>query len=105
MNTNNAIKNVNLHIHSIRKVKLINRKFGITNMDHKLLILFPAIQDQCCLLLYFWVAHIANNINHPILFTVKPVLSGHLNIDKTKVLMENGSLMEVKSLQSILQYF
>ena len=25
--------------------------------------------------------------------TVKPVLSGHLKIDKTQVLMENGSLM------------
>ena len=30
--------------------------------------------------------------------TVKPVLSGHLKIDKTKVLMENGSLMQVKSI-------
>ena len=29
--------------------------------------------------------------------TVKPVLSGHLKIDKTKVLMENGSLMKVES--------
>ena len=28
----------------------------------------------------------------------KPVLSGHLKIDKTKVLMENGSLMEVESI-------
>ena len=42
--------------------------------------------------------------------TVKPVLSGHLKIDKTKVLMENGSLMKVESiaecsLWSILQYF
>ena len=30
--------------------------------------------------------------------TVKPVLSGHLKIDKTKVLMENGSLMKVESI-------
>ena len=30
--------------------------------------------------------------------TVKPVLSGHFKIDKTKVLMENGSLMKVKSI-------
>ena len=30
--------------------------------------------------------------------TVKPVLRGHLKKDKTKVLMENGSLMEVKSI-------
>ena len=42
--------------------------------------------------------------------TVKPVLRGHLKIDKTKVLMTNGSLMKVKSISecspwSILQYF
>ena len=28
--------------------------------------------------------------------TVKPVLSGHSKIDKTKILMTNGSLMKVK---------
>ena len=42
--------------------------------------------------------------------TVKPVLSGHLKIDKTKVFMKNGCLMKVKSIAecspwSILQYF
>ena len=42
--------------------------------------------------------------------TVKPVLSGHSKIDKTKNLMTNGSLMKVKSIAecspwSILQYF
>ena len=42
--------------------------------------------------------------------TEKSVLSGHLIIDKAKVLMENGSLMKVKSIAecspwSILQYF
>ena len=42
--------------------------------------------------------------------TVKPVLSGHLKIDKTKVLMEIGSLMKFESIAecstwSILQYF
>ena len=42
--------------------------------------------------------------------TVKPVFSGHLKIDKSKVLMENGSLMKVESIAesstwSILQYF
>ena len=42
--------------------------------------------------------------------TVKPVLSGHSKIDKTKILMTNGSLMKVKSISeyspwSILQYF
>ena len=30
--------------------------------------------------------------------TVKPVLSGHSKIDKTKVLMENGSLMKFESI-------
>ena len=40
---------------------------------------------------------------------VKPVLSGHSKIDKTKVLKTNGSLMKVESIAecpwSILQYF
>ena len=30
--------------------------------------------------------------------TVKPALSGHSKIDKTKVLKTNGSLMKVKSI-------
>ena len=42
--------------------------------------------------------------------TVKSVLRDHLKIDKTKVLMENGSLMKVESIAecspwSILRYF
>ena len=42
--------------------------------------------------------------------TVKPVLSGHSKIDKTKILMTSGSLMKVESFAecspwSILQYF
>ena len=32
------------------------------------------------------------------LYTVKPVLSGHSKIDKTKILMTNGSIMQVKSI-------
>ena len=32
------------------------------------------------------------------MYTVEPVLSGHLKIDKTKVLMENGSLLKVESI-------
>ena len=32
--------------------------------------------------------------------TVKPVLSGHSKIDKTKMLMTNGNLMKVKVLQN-----
>ena len=46
---------------------------------------------------------------YTILSTVKPVLSRHSKIDKTKILMTNGSLMQVKSIAecspwSILQY-
>ena len=45
-----------------------------------------------------------------VLNTVKSVLSGHLKIDKTKVVVENDSLMDVESIAecspwSILQYF
>ena len=47
---------------------------------------------------------------HTVCITVIPVLSGHSNIDKTKILMTNGSLIKVKSIAeyspwSILQYF
>ena len=35
-----------------------------------------------------------------VISAVKPVLSGHLKIHKTKILMTNGSIMK-----SILQYF
>ena len=44
-------------------------------------------------------------------YTVKHVFSGHAKIDKTKILMTNGSLMKVESIAecslfwSILQYF
>ena len=44
------------------------------------------------------------------MYTVKLVLSGHSKIDKTKILMTNGSLMKVESIaecslrRSILQY-
>ena len=34
--------------------------------------------------------------------TVNPVLSGHSKIDKTNILMTNGSLMEV---ENIAEYF
>ena len=40
----------------------------------------------------------------PLVNTVKPVLRGHLKIDKTQILMTNGSLMKVKSI-AYLQYF
>ena len=41
-----------------------------------------------------------------IAITVKPVLSDHSKLDKTKILKTNGNLMKVKSIaESILQYF
>ena len=48
--------------------------------------------------------------SRPNVSTVKPVLRGHSQINKTKVLMTNGSFMKVKSIAecshwSILQYF
>ena len=44
------------------------------------------------------------------IYTVKPVYSGHSKIDKTKILMTNGSLVKVQSIAecspwSIMQYF
>ena len=49
-------------------------------------------------------------VKHFYVVTVHPVLSGHSKINKTKVLMENGSLMKVESIAecspwSIQQYF
>ena len=43
----------------------------------------------------------------PNTFTIKPVLSGHSKIDKTKILLTNGILMQVERIAecSILQYF
>ena len=43
-------------------------------------------------------------------YTVKPVLRGHSKIEKTMILMTNGSIMKVESIAecspwSILQYF
>ena len=35
---------------------------------------------------------------NPEFSTVKPVLSGHLKIDKTQILMTNGNLMKVESM-------
>ena len=45
----------------------------------------------CILELYTWTKYLKIN-------TVKPVLSGHLKIDKTMVLKTNGSLMKVESI-------
>ena len=37
--------------------------------------------------------------------TVKPVLSGHSKIDKTKILMTNGSLMKVECIAEFCNTF
>ena len=45
------------------------------------------------------VGHITDCAMRPGLYTtVQPVLSGHSKIDETKVLMANGSLMNVQSI-------
>ena len=36
---------------------------------------------------------------------VKPVQNGHSNIDKTKILMTNGSLMKVESIAAFCNTF
>ena len=41
---------------------------------------------------------LAWHLLHTKLTTVKPVLSGHSNIDSTKVLKPGGSLMQVESI-------
>ena len=46
--------------------------------------------------LFFFAS--ANYFLLPFQYTVKPVLSDHSKIDKTKVLMTNGSLMKVESI-------
>ena len=66
----------------------------VTSLFHEHDFLAMAIQAMCV----------------RILNTVKPVLSGHSKIDKTKTFMTNGSLMKVESIAecspwSILQYF
>ena len=40
-----------------------------------------------------------------IIYTVKPVLSGHSKIDKTKSLKTNGSLMKVESIGAFCNIF
>ena len=40
----------------------------------------------------------------PDAYTVKPVLSGHSQIDKTKILKTNGSLMKVESIAECLEH-
>ena len=44
--------------------------------------------------------HVSGNCKQTALYqtTIKPVLSGNSNTDKTKILMTNGSLMKVESI-------
>ena len=64
---------------------------------------FPVSTEHQCWILFvlFWDRS---------KYIVKPVLSGHSKIDKTKTLMTNDSLMKVESIAecstwTILQYF
>ena len=59
-----------------------------------------------------WIfkAHLCKAVKMKFRSTVKPVFSSHSKMDKTKILMTNGSLMKVESIAecspwSILQYF
>ena len=73
---------------------------GEFNFQHALLL---CASSMC-------TAALASFVLGELSYTVKPVLSGHSKIDKTKVLKPCGSLMQVKSIAecshwSILQYF
>ena len=52
--------------------------------------------DQCLISVVF-SSH-SDLLNCFLFYTVKPVLSGHSKMDKTKVLKTNGSLMKVESI-------
>ena len=55
---------------------------------------FPANYDNC------------RQFSYPLYHTVKPDLSGHSKIDKTKVLKTNGGLMKVESIaECVLRAF
>ena len=82
----------------------------ITQVFNKLAIT-PYLKTQPCSLLdAIFTGHQDGWTKGIITCTVKPVLSGHSKINKTKILMANGSLMKVESIAecspwSILQYF
>ena len=46
-----------------------------------------------------------SGLNLKSISTVKPVLSGHSKIDKTKILTTNGSLMKVESIGAFCNAF
>ena len=50
------------------------------------------------------IRHMSMIAKRVILCTVKPVLSGHSKIDKTKVLKTDGSLMQVESVAECLEH-
>ena len=51
--------------------------------------------DNICVKKQKWLC---NKIYYNKFNTVEPVLSGHSKLDKTKISMTNGSLMQVKSI-------
>ena len=88
-NTGDPIENCCLFIH----VAITNKRGGGVRIlgessDSRRVITFF---KEFLLLLFF-----SQRLNG--YFTVKPVLSGHSKIDKTKVLKTNGSLMKVESI-------
>ena len=48
---------------------------------------------------------IVSNQMEKVISTVKPVLNGHSKIDKTKILLTNGSLMKVESIAEFCNNF
>ena len=90
-------------IHSIWIIHIDRDGLVVTNMD----IVYASFKEQ-----HFekGVPLIIKTKIHLQKCTVKPVLNGHTQIDKTKILKTNGSIMKVKSIAecspwSILQYF
>ena len=96
-----------------RQIVKVGMVFGKVNQDSSRQAIYDFILNPCSAkeiymahsLLFSSQFSCVISIN-----TVKPVLSSHSKIDKTKTLMINGSLMKVESIAecshwSILQYF
>ena len=81
-----------------------------TNMISNFLFYHVQVLVSALLISLMLEINITNCVAKCCINTVKPVLSGHSKIDKTKILMTNGSLMKVESIAEcshwrILQYF
>ena len=89
-------------LHTTEPVEMFLDFLPICKVTHPLLI-FPANKCDITLWKHVWGSEKQTS-------TVKPVLSGHSKIEKTKILMTNCSLMKVERIAecspwSIVQYF